>query len=72
MAHEVRALAASWAYSSQLTLPDTLSTAFWKSSRVFQNAYLRDMASITQGMATLGLVVVVQHAVASGPLHPPP
>ena len=31
-ADEVRALTASWAYSSQMALPDILSAAFWRSS----------------------------------------
>ena len=69
-AHEVRA--ASLAYSNQVALPDILSAAFWRSSRVFQNSYLRDMASILDGMATLGPVVVAQQVVGTGPLNPPP
>ena len=64
-AHEVRALSASW-------LPDILSAAFWRSSGVFQNSYLRNMACIADGMSTLGPVVVAQHVVDPGHLHPPP
>ena len=45
-AHEVRALSASWAYNCQVALPDILSAAFWRSSGVFQNSYLRDIACI--------------------------
>ena len=71
-AHEVRALSASWAYNCQVALPDILSAAFWRSSGVFQNSYLRDMACIAEGMSTLGPVVVSQHVVDSGHLHPPP
>ena len=59
-AHEVRALSASWAYNCQVALPDILSAAFWRSSGVFQNSYLRDMACIADGMSTLGPVVVAQ------------
>ena len=55
-AHEVRALSASWAYNCQVALPDILSAAFWRSSGVFQNSYLRDMACIADGMSTLGPV----------------
>ena len=62
-AHEVRALSASWAYNCQVALPDILSAAFWRSSGVFQNLYLRDMACIAEGMSTLGPVVVAQHVV---------
>ena len=45
-AHEIRALSASWAYNCQVALSDILSVAFWRSSGVFQNLYLRDMACI--------------------------
>ena len=55
-AHEVRAL----------------SAAFWRSSGVFQNSYLRDVACIADGMSTLGPVVVPQQVVDPGHLHPPP
>ena len=71
-AHEVRALSASWAYNCQVALPDILSAAFWRSSGVFQNWYLHDMACIADGMSTLGPVVVAQHVVDPGHLHPPP
>ena len=72
--HEVRALSASWAYSCQVALlvPDLLSAAFWRSSGVFQNSYLRDMACITDGMSILGPVVVAQRVVDPGHLLPPP
>ena len=68
-AHEVRA---SWAYNCQVALPDILAAAFWRSSGVFQNSYLRDMACVAEGMSTLGPVVVAQHVVDPGHLHPPP
>ena len=60
------------AYNCQVALPDILSAAFWKSSGVFQNLYLRDMACITDGMSTLGPVMVAQEVVDPGHLHPPP
>ena len=71
-AHEVRALSASWAYNCQVALPDVLSAVFWRSSGVFQNSYLRDMACIAEGMSILGPVVVTQQVVDPGHLHPPP
>ena len=70
--HEVIALAASWPFDSLVSLPDILSAVFWRSSGVFQKSCLGDMGSISDGMATLGPVVVAQHTFASGPLHPPP
>ena len=51
-AHEVRALSASWSYNCQVALPDILSAAFWRSSGIFQNSYLRDMVCIADGMST--------------------
>ena len=54
-AHEVRALSASWPYNCQVALRDILSAAFWRSSGVFQNSYLHDMACIADGMSTLGV-----------------
>ena len=71
-AHEVRVLSVSWAYNCQVALPDILSAAFWRSSGVFQNSYLCDMACIAEGMSTLGPVVVAQHVVDPGHLHPRP
>ena len=71
-AHEVRALSASWAYNCQVALLDILSAAFWRSSGVFENSYLRDMAYIADGISTLGPVVVAQQIVDPGHLHPPP
>ena len=47
-AHEVRALSASWGYNCQVALPDILSAAFWRSSGVFQNSYLRDIACVAE------------------------
>ena len=70
-AHEVRALSASWAYGSQVALPDVMAAAFWRSPGVFQNHYLRDMASIADGMSTLGPVVVAQQVITQSSRPPP-
>ena len=66
-AHEIRALSASWVYNCQVALPDFLAAAIWRSSGVFQNSYLRDMACVAEGMSTLSPVVVAQHVVNPGP-----
>ena len=71
-AHEVRALSASWAYNCQVALSDILSAAYWRSSGVFKNSYLHDMASIADGMPTLGPVVVAPQVVDPGHLLPSP
>ena len=62
-AHEVRAIAASWAYVNQVALTDIMAAAFWRSPGVFQNSYLRDLASSANGTYSLGPIVVAQHVV---------
>lgn len=57
-AHELRALAASWAYRSHVPLDAIKASMFWHTEGVFQRHYLRDMTSAAAGMATLGPVVV--------------
>ena len=64
-------LSGLWAYNCQVALPDILSAAYWRSSGVFQNSYLHDMANIADGMSTLGPVVVTQHVMDPGYLRPP-
>ena len=44
------------------------STLYCRSSGVFQNSYLHDLASIADGMSTLGPVVVAQQVVDPGHL----
>ena len=41
-AHELRAIASSWAYVNQVGLEDILAAASWRSAGVFQGSYLRD------------------------------
>ena len=53
-AHELRAIASSWAYVNQVRLEDILAAASW-----------RDMSSIADGMATLGPIVAAQHVVCT-------
>ena len=60
-AHELWALAASWAYTSHIALEDVISAAFWRLSGVFQHCYLWDLAPIADEMSFLGPVVAAQH-----------
>ena len=60
IAHELRALSASWAYNAHVALEDVLSACSWRSPGVFQNNYLRDMSLVAEGMHSLGPVVVAQ------------
>ena len=64
-AHELRALAASWAYNAHVALEDVLAACSWSSPGVFQNNYLRDMSLVSEGMYSLGPVVVAQHVTGS-------
>ena len=64
-AHELRAIASSWAYVNQVRLEGILAAASWRSSGVFQGSYLRDMSSIADGMATLGPIVAALQVVCT-------
>ena len=61
MAHELRALASSWAYTYHIALEDVLSAAFWRSSGVFQRNYLQALAPMAGAMSMLGPVFAAQH-----------
>ena len=56
-AHEVRALAASWADFNNVPLHEILSTCNWSSATVFSSCYYRDMSSVSEAMAAVGNVV---------------
>ena len=56
-AHEVRALAASWAEFNNVPLIDILSNCNWKSPTLFSSCYYRDLASISEAMAAVGTIV---------------
>ena len=56
-AHELRALSASWAYTNHADLDDIKAALFWRSSGVFQDSYLRNMASSRNELNRLGPLV---------------
>jgi hypothetical protein len=56
-AHEVRALATSWATYKGVTLQEIMQTVEWKYHTVFSQFYLRDYWTLADGMSTLGPVV---------------
>lgn len=56
-AHEVRALAASWAYRNDIPLDAIKEAVFWRSDGVFQEHYLRDMSDSEEGIRRLGPIV---------------
>lgn len=55
-AHEVRALAHSWAYFNNVSLAEVLEGARWRSSTSFIDHYLRDVARSVDGMSGLPLI----------------
>lgn len=65
-AHDLRALAASWASFNDVSLDEICKACFWKSPGCFQDRYLKDMASISDGMYSLGDLVVA-HTVVNPP-----
>ena len=64
-AHEVRALATSWAFLNHAPLSDILLSAFWRSSTTFSSFYLRDLASQHEDLFSLGPVVAAQVVVSA-------
>jgi len=68
-AHEVRALAASWAYTNHVCLDDIKTACYWKSDNVFQDFYLRSMSSVKEGLQRLGPVVAAGSVIESNDSH---
>ena len=64
-AHEVWAIATSWAYINQVRLEDIPSAASWRSVGVFQGSYLCSISSNTEGMSTIGPVIAKQHVICT-------
>jgi hypothetical protein len=60
-AHEVRAVAASWAYLNHSSLEDVMKAAFWRSHTTFSSFYLRSLAHQSAGIFSLGPIVAAQH-----------
>ena len=63
-AHELRALASSWAFLNHAPLDEVLLAAFWRSATTFSSFYLRDVSSESDNMFSLGPVVAAQRVVA--------
>lgn len=62
-AHEVRALATSWAFSHCLSVREVMAAASWRAHSTFSSFYLRDVSLIRDGMLHLGPVVAAQRLV---------
>ena len=59
-AHDVRALASSWALFNNASLNEVLSAGFWRSENSFLSHYLRSMSVHEDNLFSLGLIVSVQ------------
>lgn len=63
-AHEVRAIATSWAAFNSAPVEDILKAAYWNSETTFTNFYLRDMSGFSEQIHRLGPLSVAQTTVA--------
>ena len=62
-AHDLRGLAASWAFLHNVALDDVMEACSWRSSNTFIRHYLKDMEEVSGSLHRLGPVVVAQHQV---------
>ena len=60
-AHDVRALAASWAAYSNASTESIMGACSWKSNNTFTSFYLRDLSRVREDMYCLGPVVAALH-----------
>ena len=63
-AHEVRALATSWAYHNRIPSEDILQAASWLNHSTFSNFYLRSLSSQEEGLFRLGPLVSAQRVIS--------
>jgi hypothetical protein len=59
-AHDVRALASSWAVFNNASLNEVLSTDFWRGESSFLSHYLRSMSVHADNLFSLGPIVSAQ------------
>ena len=62
-AHEVRAIASSWAWSNKVPLDDVVKAGFWSSENSFIRFYLRDTSVLASSLGLIGPVVAAQAVV---------
>ena len=66
-AHEVWALATSWAYFSKTPLEEVVRAAVWSNHSVFAKFCLRDLQKQSQNLQLLGPMVTAQKVVGGEP-----
>ena len=64
-AHEVRAIASSWAWSNKVPLDDVVKACFWSSENSFIRFYLRNTSVLASSLDLIGHVVAAQAVVVS-------
>jgi len=62
-AHEVRALASSWALANGVALDNLMSASFWRGHSTFTNFYLRSLANHSDSLYSLGPIVAAQSVI---------
>ena len=60
-AHEVRALASSWALFNSAAISEVLSAGFWRCQDSFTSFFLRSMSAQADSLFSLGPIVAAQH-----------
>jgi hypothetical protein len=60
-AHEVRAIASSWALFNSASISEVLSAGFWRCQDYFTSFYLRSMSAHAHSLVSLGPIVAAQH-----------
>jgi hypothetical protein len=60
-AHEVRALASSWALFNSASISEVLSAGFWRCQDSFTSFYLRSMSAQADRLFSCGPIVAAQH-----------
>lgn len=63
-AHEIRHMAASWAFKGGIALEDIMTACSWRSQNTFIQFYLKDIAFETQEKFSLMPLVVAQHVIS--------
>ncbi len=61
--HDIRKLAVSWAFQSQVSTENLLRVCRWKSHNAFTKFYLKECIGIRDGMLTVGPIFAAGHLV---------
>ena len=62
-AHEVRAMATSWAFFNNVPCTDIMQAAYWKGENTFSSFYLRSLVHQADDLYSLGPIVSAQQVI---------